>query len=417
MKMYSRERILKTLSHKEPDRVPIFEIAITNQVAEYFLGEKVYIWGSGATTKQAIEIEMKDKHEYKKFMNNCFQNALEVYYKAGIDMIPIYPTAFVTPLNFGLHNVAISEIYDIEIKKESENLYKLISRDSFASDFWCSCMYSPISDTFQMYKDNIVEKGINEFRRYTDYLENKDLSSVPEQLSYGLEGLKNAIEVNNKKYDLSILGFADIEYPCFQTFHSMFLELMLTDGKLIHRYMRATTNSMLALLKIELEMGVDGILGANDWAYKNAPMMSPKNFDEFMAPYLKELIDLTHSYGKYYIKHLDGNTYPILDSLVNFCGIDAYHAIEPTAGMDIKKVKDMYGNKITVIGNIDCGEILVNWNPEKIKDEVERIIRLVSPGGGHIFGSSNAIHSGIPIENFLTYISAVKKYGNYPINN
>lgn len=413
--MNSRERILKSLKHKEPDRVPIFEIGINNQVAEYFLGKKVYIWGTGTTTKAAIEIEMKDKAEYKKFMDNCFQNSLEFFYKAGLDMIAIYPTAFVTPLNFGLHNVAMAEIYDIEIKKESETLYKLISNDPAAPGFWCSCIYSPVSDTFQMYKDNIVESGVSEFERYIEYLEKKNLDIIPEPLGYGLEGLKHAIEVNNKKYNLSLLGFADIEYPCFQTFHSMFLELMMTNGDLVHRYMRVTTNSMLKLLKIELEMGVDGILGANDWAYRNGPMMSPKNFDEFMAPYLKEIVDLTHSFGKFYVRHLDGNTYPILDSIVNYCGVDAYHAIEPTAGMDIKKIKDMYGDKITVIGNIDCGEVLTNWSPEEIQKEVKRIISLVSPGGGHIFSSSNGIHGGVPVANFLAYIKAAKKYGIYPI--
>ena len=348
-------------------------------------------------------------------MDDCFQNSLKVYHMAGLDMIPIYPTAFVTPLNFGLHNVAIADIYDIEILKESKTNYKLISKDKDAQGFWCSCMYSPDSDTFQMYRDNIVEKGVKEFEKYVDYLETRDLGMIPEPLKYGLDGLEHAIEVNNEKYSLSLLGFADIEYPCFKTFHALFLEMMYTNSELVHRYMRATTDSMLAMLKIELEMGVDGILGANDWAYKNAPMMSPAHFDEFMAPYLKELVDLTHKYGKFYVKHLDGNTYTILDSLVNNCGIDAYHAIEPSAGMDIKKVKDMYGDKIIVIGNIDCGEILVNWSPEKIRQEVKRIIRIVSPGAGHIFGSSNAIHGGIPIENFLAYIGASKKYGKYPI--
>ena len=200
--MNSKERILKTLKHKEPDTVPMFEIAVSDEVAEYYLGEKVYVWGTGTTTKTAIELEIKDKEEYRKFMDDCFQNSLLTYHRAGLDMIPIYPTAFVTPLNFGLHNVAIADIYDIDIEKQSDNIYKLISKDPKAEGFWCSCMYSPDSDTFQMYKDNILEKGEKEFERYVEYLENKDLTAVPEQLQYGLDGLKNAIEANSKNYNL-----------------------------------------------------------------------------------------------------------------------------------------------------------------------------------------------------------------------
>ena len=192
---------------------------------------------------------------------------------------------------------------------------------------------------------------------------------------------------------------------------------MATNGVLVHRYMRATTDSVKAMLKLELEMGVDSIMGGNDWAYKSGPMMSPAYFDEFMAPYLKEIVDLTHSYKRYYIKHLDGNTTKILDTLVNTCGIDAYHAIEPTAGMDIGDVKKRYGKKIAVIGNIDCGDVLVHWTPQQIREEVKRIITAVSPGGGHIFSSSNSIHAGIPIENFLAYMNAAREYGVYPISN
>jgi len=414
--MYSRDRISITLNHKEPDRVPIFEIALSNKIAEYYLGKKVYIGGTGATTKEVIEAQMKDKKEYKKFIQECYLNSLEIYNKAGMDMIVISPSIFATPINFGLHNVATSEIYDIEIKKESENLYRLISKDTRAPGFWCTCIYSPESDTFQMISDNIKEKGEKEFERYVEYMENKELKKIPESLQYGLDGLERSIEINNKEYNLFLLGTADIEYPCFQTFHSLFLELMVTNQELVHRYMRVTTDSMKILLKIELEMGVDGIIGANDWAYRSGPMMSPAFFDKYMSPYLKELVDLTHSYNKYYIKHLDGNISTILNSLVNKCNIDAYHAIEPSAGMDIVKVKELYGNKIVVAGNIDCGDVLVNWDPDKIREEVKKIIKQVSPGGGHIFGSSNAIHSGIPVENFLAYVNATKEYGVYPIS-
>jgi hypothetical protein len=413
--MDSRERILTTMEHRIPDRVGLFEICINNQVAQHFLGRKSYVWGTGETTKASLEAEMAGKDELKKFINNGYQDALEVYYKAGLDMIPIYPTAFIHPLNFGLHNVAVADIYDVEIKRDSETSFLLTSKDPDAPGFWCSARYAPKADTFSMYRDNIMEKGEEEFERYIEYLEGKDLTKIPEQLQYGLDGLKNAIDTNNKKYNLALLGFADIEYPCFKTFHRLFLELMFTNEELVHRYMRATTDSMKAMLKIELEMGVDGILAANDWCYRGGPMMSPDYFDKYMAPYLRELVDLTHSYNKFFVRHLDGNTYKILDSLVNKCDIDAYHAIEPPAGMDIVKVKQMYGDKIIVIGNIDCGEILTNWTPEKIEEETKRIIKAVSPGGGHIFGSSNAIHGGVPVENFLAYTNAAKKYGKYPI--
>jgi len=42
------------------------------------------------------------------------------------------------------------------------------------------------------------------------------------------------------------------------------------------------------------------------------------------------------------LQYLDGNTYEILGSLVNICGVDAYHSIKLLAGMDIVKVKSFF---------------------------------------------------------------------------
>jgi uroporphyrinogen-III decarboxylase len=415
--MNSKERVRAALSRSEPDRVPLFEFSINNRIAKHILGRNELIWGAGETTKAAIEAEMTSKEEYEKFMSYCFISQVEAYSKAGFDMVTLVPTAFVTPYNFGLGNVAVREIYDVNIEYEGENQYRITSKDPNANGFWCTCKYCPESDTFQMYKDNILEKGEKEFERYVDFLESKSLADIPEQLKYGLDALDRAIHVNNNEYGLFLNGYADIEYPCFATYHSLFLLLMATNGDLVHRYMRATTDSVKTMLKIELEMGVDSIMGGNDWAYKSGPMMSPAFFDEFMAPYLKEIVDLTHCHKRYYIKHLDGNTNKILDSLIDICGIDAYHSIEPSAGMDIVDIKRRYGNKISVIGNIDCGDVLVHWTPGQIREEVKRIIRAVSPGGGHIFSSSNSIHAGVPIRNFLAYIDAARQYGVYPISS
>ncbi|NIV27956.1 MAG: hypothetical protein GWN58_00160, partial [Anaerolineae bacterium] len=142
---------------------------------------------------------------------------------------------------------------------------------------------------------------------------------------------------------------------------------------------------------------------------------SPLFFRRFFVPHLRGIVEECHAHGVPYIKHLDGNTSLLLDSLVNEVGIDAYHGIEPPAGMDIVQLKRQYGDRITLMGNLDCGELLTNGKPEQIVAEVQRIIRHVSPGGGHIFGSSNSIHDAVPIENLYTMLDAAHRYGRYPV--
>ena len=60
--------------------------------------------------------------------------------------------------------------------------------------------------------------------------------------------------------------------------------------------------------------------------------------------------------------------------------------------------------------------MLVNGTKEEVVGKVKQLLKNISPGGGHILSSSNAIHSGVSVENFLCYIEIAKKLGVYPIS-
>jgi uroporphyrinogen decarboxylase len=96
-------------------------------------------------------------------------------------------------------------------------------------------------------------------------------------------------------------------------------------------------------------------------------------------------------------------------------GIDGLNPMEPIAGMDIGRVKQKYGKRVCLIGNIDCGYVLSEASPEEVEVAVKECILKASPGGGHILSSSNAIHSSVKPQNFRTMVEAARKYGRYPI--
>jgi len=91
------------------------------------------------------------------------------------------------------------------------------------------------------------------------------------------------------------------------------------------------------------------------------------------------------------------------------------HPLEPVAGMDIGKVKQRYGDRITVVGNVDCTYILPHGTQKEVIDAVKETIAKGSPGGGHIISSSNSIHHGVNPENYKTMVQTARKYGKYPI--
>jgi len=53
---------------------------------------------------------------------------------------------------------------------------------------------------------------------------------------------------------------------------------------------------------------------------------------------------------------------------------------------------------------------------KKYSGSVKSIIHAASPEGGHIFSSSNSIHSGVALDTFWTMMKTVKKFRKYPVS-
>ncbi len=185
--------------------------------------------------------------------------------------------------------------------------------------------------------------------------------------------------------------------------------------ELAHELAELAIAYKIRLMQRAIQMGADAVVSGDDYATAHGPLMSPDHFREFILPYLKRSIDIAHTAGVPYIKHTDGNIWPLLDMMVE-AGIDAIDPIEPAAGMDIGEVKARYGDRIAVIGNVDCSFVLTRGTKEEVVEAVKETIAKASPGGGHILASSNSIHPAVKPENYKTMVEAARQFGRYPID-
>jgi uroporphyrinogen decarboxylase len=94
-------------------------------------------------------------------------------------------------------------------------------------------------------------------------------------------------------------------------------------------------------------------------------------------------------------------------------GYDGLNPLEPQAGMALKRVKDYCGDRICLLGNIDCGELLCHGSEEEVVAAVYQAIQDAAPGGGYILCSSNSIHPGVKPENVVVMMRAAQEYGVY----
>jgi uroporphyrinogen decarboxylase len=144
--------------------------------------------------------------------------------------------------------------------------------------------------------------------------------------------------------------------------------------------------------------GLDGFALCSDYCYNTGPFLSPDMFAELVTPYLKQQIAGQRELGFYTIKHTDGNIMPIVDQLVE-ANPHALHSLDPQGGVDIAEIKRMYGDRVCLIGNVNCG-LLSSGTDEEVIESARYCIRHGMPGGGYIFSTSNCAYTGLPLERY-----------------
>lgn len=162
-------------------------------------------------------------------------------------------------------------------------------------------------------------------------------------------------------------------------------------------------------------LGADFVFTGDDYSSTDTPLMSPQTFRELMYPGLKQVFAGFKDQGLLTVKHSDGNILPLLDMILD-AEPHCLDPIDPNGGLDIAKIKQEYGDRFALKGNVDCAHLLTFGTMEEVVQQTKEVIRAAAPGGGFILSSSNSVHSKVKPENYLAMWNTVRTYGTYPIN-
>ena len=159
------------------------------------------------------------------------------------------------------------------------------------------------------------------------------------------------------------------------------------------------------------DAGVEVGLLCADYCYNTGPFISPGDFEVFIQPYLAKVIEEGKKAGLYMIKHTDGNIMPILNQLAE-CKPHALHSLDPMAGVDIKEVKALIGDRICLCGNVHCAAMQTGTDEEVIAS-AEYCLTHAKPGGGYIFCTSNVPFKGLPPHRYQMVLDVWKRMRDY----
>jgi len=159
------------------------------------------------------------------------------------------------------------------------------------------------------------------------------------------------------------------------------------------------------LVQILEVLPADVVYIMEDLSGKNGPMISPKQFDEFVGSYYRRLIPVLKQKG---VSHVFVDTDGDFQKLIpNFmaAGIDGFLPMDVNAGMDIVRVRKEFP-VLKFIGAYN--KLCITEGKEAIDREFERILPVIRQGG-YIPGCDHQVAPSTSLEDYRYYISRLKQ--------
>lgn len=357
--MTSRERFLAATRLEEPDRVPISDVGVSPSVVERSIGRRLSSEAEWARAQAEMGFDMiVSRHRLLGHGQNILGETPPGWEPEWID-----------------DRTYIGEWG--EIRKVASN------------------MESPV--------DGII--------RNEDDLEDFD---IPDPHKDGrADPVEEAVNALGEDTPVFALIHDAFELPWMMRGR---IERLVTDyyrnPRLAERLTEISTDFNIEMAKILLDAGATGIVTGDDYAFSSGPFMTPEHFERFIYPYLRKLVRVVHRRGAPFLKHTDGQIWPIMEPIIE-SKPDILNPIESEAGMDLGEVKNRLGHRIALMGNVDCGPILHYGTREQVAEDVRRCVRDGAAEGGFILSSSNTIYDGCRPENVKAMIEYTHRIGRY----
>jgi len=400
MSMSSRERVLAAIDHREPDRVPI-DLG----------GTRVTSIEPGLYTRLREQLEVRgdpvkvlDVWQMLAWVEQPVVEAL------GVDVLPV-PRLI---QDFGMRIDAWRpwQLDDGTLVQMPANFEPVTDEDGSL------CIYQdgelvgkkvPASPFF----DRMVE-----FKVY-DPLPPIESFKMPMFTDKDLAWRRHWAETLRAQTDKALMGEFGPILGRWGSYQEWMYTIAANPDYVIAYYERKVEN-LLANLKLYADAvgdNIDIIWWGEDFGTQTGLMISPRMFNQMVAPYYKRLFDWVHTHTAWKVFfHCCGAIYPIIGTWID-CGVDILNPVQTTAaGMEPKKLKTEFGDRLVFWGGgIDTQTVLPFGTLDEIREQVQERIRIFGPGGGFVFNPTHNIQSDVTVDRLLAMFQAVHDYGQYPL--
>ena len=384
MPMTSRERVLTTIGHEEPDRVPLV-IGVSNATG---IKMKPY-----RGIKEIAGISAPDEYLYDW---------------------PELGSALVDEDTMRRLHSDVRGVLDLEPESVRTRNGQREPHSDFIDSWGSGQLEITPGEWFPGIHPLKDARSAEDLDAYAGWPDMTD----PSRIAHVREAARRLGEENQ----YAILATPWLLFP-FERAYAMqgmetFLLNMGMDGAFARDLMERIAHyckELMGPFLAELGDHVDIIKIGDDLGTQESLMISPKMYRELLKPIHADFISFIKARTKAKVLfHSDGDVAPLIDDFIEI-GVDILNPIQTSAGTmsDLPALKKRHGDKIVFCGGIDSHRILPFGTPEDVRQEVKRVIDIMAPGGGFMLGAVHTVMNDVPPENVLAMVDAVEEFGGY----
>ncbi len=389
--MNLKERILTAMNHEEADRVPVMGLIMDPATVNKILGRKpadfVGMLQKPILGKQIKHVMNSNRFWSRMYYDN-FAGALEGAIKLGFDA--------------------------------NWTIYALmrLQRDPQASVGWS--WHDPYGRVWDLGSDSEGNMSVNYSRPLCDTEEKWDAwveekAPLFETMLRNVAGFHRELvkEYGDRIYPIGYAAPGIFENSWQPMGFVNFTKFVYQKPEFIRRVIQFQTDLYLKNLDAVMKSGVEVVLGGDDLGQKTGPMMRPDLIEKLFGESYRRVAARVHEKKGKFIFHTCGNIYLLLDKFVEW-GFDGIITMEPTAGMELGKVREMIGHKLVLVGNLDVSYLMVKGTRQEIEDAVKKALRDAAPRGGYMLSTSHS-HPLVDPTRLKWMVEAAHEFGRYPI--
>ncbi len=173
-----------------------------------------------------------------------------------------------------------------------------------------------------------------------------------------------------------------------------------------------STETAVSHIRFLAQAGADFVFLAS--SVDGPVIISPKLFLEYTIPSLRTIVTTAaalnlpvvfHPHGRF----TDEAFRPLVDSSIRQ-GITGFQFPEDC---DLALAKQLWGNRISILGGVDIPTVLSPGPVERIREETRKCIDQAAAGGGYVMMPSCSIHRGDPLDHIQALVDATREFGVY----